>query len=444
MCPGTNTSLPATCQASTQQPATSPVAYPAEGGALDQACAVSEALVLDVRTASAYASGHIGCAVSSPRLEFASSTVAEVLALVNGDLGFPIQVYCYRGSWAREVQAALQRRGFTNVVNAGGFDSDRSELETLCETLRYPQVAWCDDTSAAPPGASSSTSPATPDPAETTATSGADGGGCPRNCGQADRGGGTCRTNGRCLSCNENRLRVNGICVQSLSCKGRRIQSGSMTGAGCRCLDDSCHFCTRVVDGDTCRVCRDGAYLLDGSCVASCPAGMASMGIGGFKRRCLAPFECQNGRIIGSDASYGCKCATDEMAPSSCQHCSFRADEFGTHCTRCLGGMYLRPDNRCHPNCDGLDGMVAYAPGTYGRECRPPFTCTDREDEAGNDCKCSRLVGRNDCASCDHGPDGVACSRCTNRMYLRQGTCVDACSDGETAVGSGVDGRECV
>ena len=79
--------------------------------------------------------------------------------------------------------------------------------------------------------------------------------------------------------------------------------------------------------------------------------------------RCLAPFDCHNGRLVGQGVSYGCKCSTDGMAPAACQACSFRADEFGTHCTRCLGGTYLQPDNRCHANCSGLTGLIAYAAG---------------------------------------------------------------------------------
>ena len=81
---------------------------------------------------------------------------------------------------------------------------------------------------------------------------------CPRNCGLPALGGGTCRSNGRCTSCNANRLRINGRCVNSLSCKGRRIQTGSMAGDGCRCLNGHCHFCTRIVAGDTCRVSGNG------------------------------------------------------------------------------------------------------------------------------------------------------------------------------------------
>ena len=89
---------------------------------------------------------------------------------------------------------------------------------------------------------------------------------------------------------------------------------------------------------------------------------MAQLGIGGFKRRCMAPFECQNGRIQGMVVGYGCKCANADMTPSACQFCSFRANEFGQHCTRCLGGMYLQSDNRCHDSCDGT-GMIEYNPG---------------------------------------------------------------------------------
>ena len=89
---------------------------------------------------------------------------------------------------------------------------------------------------------------------------------------------------------------------------------------------------------------------------------MTSLGLGQFKRRCLAPFECRNGRIVGSDASYGCKCATDEMIPSACQYCDFQAGGFGQHCSRCLGGLFLQADNRCHDDCDGT-GLIEYNPG---------------------------------------------------------------------------------
>ena len=75
---------------------------------------------------------------------------------------------------------------------------------------------------------------------------------CSRNCGTEARGGGTCRLNGRCTSCNENRVIQGGRCYASIACKGRRIQSGSQTGSNCRCVDDNCHYCNRAPEGDVC------------------------------------------------------------------------------------------------------------------------------------------------------------------------------------------------
>ena len=297
---------------------------------------------------------------------------------------------------------------------------------------------------------------ASTDPPRTTAASS----GCARNCGTVDRGGGTCRSNGRCRSCNEDRVLQGGRCFTSIACKGRRIQSGSATGDDCRCLDDHCHYCNRVAAGDSCRVCRDGYYLLDAACVAECPAGMASMGIGQFKRRCMTPFDCARGRIQGMEVAYGCKCATDGRTAADCQLCQFRADEFGQQCTRCLGGKYLH-QNRCRDNCDGLDGLVEYNAGNYGRECREPFTCTDRTDSDGAACKCARMVGGSGCSVCEYRRDGsrfaerfggvdgpgtdARCLRCTNGLHLAFGQCVEECPPGTShaSPSAPADGREC-
>ena len=129
-------------------------------------------------------------------------------------------------------------------------------IEATSEPSRSPS------TSNSTPAPIRSPTTSEPSPAPTTvtsagtteATSAAADEECPRNCGTLERGGGICRPSGRCLACNENRLRVNGRCVQSLSCRGRRVQTGSLSGQGCQCLQEHCHFCTRVVSGDTCRV----------------------------------------------------------------------------------------------------------------------------------------------------------------------------------------------
>ena len=394
-----------------------------------------EDLILDVRAVADFAAGHLNCAQSVPRLTLAAGGggLAEVLRLVGGDRSRPIKTYCYTGTWAAQARDALLAAGFTDVVSAGGYSRNpgRQGLLPLCD-------ARC--TSSPTPPTTPTDAPATSEPTPPPPTNAA----CPRNCGQPERGGGTCRANGRCTSCNTNKLRVSGRCVNSISCKGRRIQSGSMTGEGCQCLNSTCHFCMRTVGGDTCRVCRDGAYLLDGACVASCPSNLASSGVGQFKRRCAEPFTCQSGRlVVEPSVNYGCKCATEgNTAIADCQICEHRAGEYGQHCLKCTGGMFLH-ENRCdRANCDGLGGLVEYTPGNYGRECRAPFTCASRLDERGNACKCARSVGRNDCIVCEYGEAGAICLRCTNGRFLRDGVCVDDCGDAGSS-GEGITGLEC-
>ena len=54
-----------------------------------------------------------------------------------------------------------------------------------------------------------------------------------------------------------------------------------------------------------------------------------------------------------------------QMAASSCQICSFRADEHGQHCARCLGGKYLFEN--------GIELYTRLVPcgewGTVGHRC---------------------------------------------------------------------------
>lgn len=248
--------------------------------------------------------------------------------------------------------------------------------------------------------------PTEPEPTDPPATDGP-AGECPRNCGVSANGGGTCRLNGRCTSCNDGRLLHRGRCVQSLHCRAGRVQSGALQNEGCRCDNENCHNCIRTAAGDTCRRCRNGAYMLDGDCVDSCPAQFSASGVGLFGRRCHEPFTCQGGRITTHDVTYGCKCAADDNTnTANCHRCEHRAGEFGQHCLRCNGGKYLH-NERCHNDCTHVPELVQYFHGSYGSECRAAFICTDGTDESGNRCKCPRSLG--DCNSCSHATDGATC-----------------------------------
>ena len=288
---------------------------------------------------------------------------------------------------------------------------------------------------------------------------------CPRNCGTPARGGGTCRVRSRdgavlCATCNDNRVLLRGRCNAQISCRASRVLSGALVNESCRCEDRNCHYCIKTAEGgevqEECRRCRNGKYLLNGGCVDTCPAAQTGLGMGQWGRRCADPFTCRGGRVGNYDAdgsfsaisgvSYGCKCpAPGNRVRNGCFQCEFRAGEVGEHCTRCGGGKYLF-NNNCWDNCGAANvpsGIVAYNPGNYGRECRAPFTCTNRADPDGVRCKCHRSVGGNNCASCDIDASGVTCTRCTGNKYLHQGQCRDSCPAGTTPTGTAREGREC-
>eukprot|EP00041_Stephanoeca_diplocostata_P019212 m.409170 g.409170 ORF g.409170 m.409170 type:complete len:125 (+) comp21243_c1_seq4:1194-1568(+) len=95
-----------------------------------------------------------------------------------------------------------------------------------------------------------------------------------------------------------------------------------------------------------------------------------------------------------------------------------------------------------------IDGCnIAYCgiQGSYGNECRPPFTCTNRLDEAGVACRCPRALSN--CRTCDWGIGGTVCTQCQSSRFLWMGACQRSCPSGTTAIIPSVTpgiGRTCV
>jgi phage shock protein E len=95
--------------------ATAPAASPKQ--------AIAEAaLVLDVRTADEFASGHLPEAVNIP-VDEVEARVEEIAAKVGGDRTKPIAIYCASGNRAGKAESMLEKAGFTKVTNAGGYAS---------------------------------------------------------------------------------------------------------------------------------------------------------------------------------------------------------------------------------------------------------------------------------------------------------------------------------
>ncbi len=230
----------------------------------------------------------------------------------------------------------------------------------------------------------------------------------------------------RCLLCAESSrvqgvpwLLLNGYCIDRYICHARRSTSTNprLHGVSCLCTDGHCHRCVREVSGDTCLICRDGFYLLNGNCLESCPRHLASVGLSQWRRRCLQPFTCRmtssrTGIIEGANVSYGCRCPDQH-----CGQCHFAAGTNGSSCLQCRNRMYLHR-GQCIPSCADT-GLAAYAPARRGRQCREPFVCAYGYDRGGNPCRCSSAIGySNSCTNCTIDLDGQHCTLCNQYRYL--------------------------
>lgn len=123
----TRSPLPPPAQASPTQPPPTQAAAPTNKDPRAARELIARgAVVIDVRTAEEYASGHLSRATNIPVQEL-PGRVTEIERLVGGDRTRPIVVYCAFGSRAAKAKTQLEAAGYSHVVNGGGFDDLRSE-----------------------------------------------------------------------------------------------------------------------------------------------------------------------------------------------------------------------------------------------------------------------------------------------------------------------------
>eukprot|EP00040_Diaphanoeca_grandis_P035663 m.224844 g.224844 ORF g.224844 m.224844 type:complete len:905 (+) comp33446_c0_seq1:159-2873(+) len=272
---------------------------------------------------------------------------------------------------------------------------------------------------------------------------------CPANCGD-----GTCKGD-QCTSCGtQNKAIAKGTdadgffgkCLNTLYCDSNKIvQNTANAGKPCKCSLSKCQYCvTKGAEQEVCKKCQSGFYLLDGECVESCSDEHAAVGINEVGRKCMEPFSCVKGRMVGGGGGK-CKCTTpDNGFHRTCHACRFQAGGIGDVCTKCKSGKFLNPATaQCQDACDGLAGLIHYGDKELGNECRKPFTCANGLDEDSRKCKCSSASGGRKCASCEWGADGDTCTLCKRGAYLHNGVCVKQCPQGTTEVGTKTVGRVC-
>ena len=83
-----------------------------------------DALILDVRTAAEYESGHIPNAVNLTNEDIQAGKVDSLK-----DKSQLIMVYCRSGNRSRQAAQKLAELGYTNVVDFGGIQSWQGDIE---------------------------------------------------------------------------------------------------------------------------------------------------------------------------------------------------------------------------------------------------------------------------------------------------------------------------
>ena len=82
-------------------------------------------VILDVRTAQEFASGHIPGAILIPNETIGTEEIAQL-----PDKDQLILVYCRSGNRSKQAADKLARLGYTNIVEFGGINSWPGEIVT--------------------------------------------------------------------------------------------------------------------------------------------------------------------------------------------------------------------------------------------------------------------------------------------------------------------------
>ena len=83
-------------------------------------------IILDVRTAEEYSSGHIPDAINIPNESIDANSSEEITALPDKEQ--MILVYCRCGNRSKQASQKLAALGYTNIVEFGGINSWPGEV----------------------------------------------------------------------------------------------------------------------------------------------------------------------------------------------------------------------------------------------------------------------------------------------------------------------------
>ncbi len=77
---------------------------------------IEKPYLIDVRTEAEFNSGHLEGAIQIPYYE-----IGAKIDLVTANKNAQIVLYCHKGGRAEHAKETLEKIGYTNVTNAGGY-----------------------------------------------------------------------------------------------------------------------------------------------------------------------------------------------------------------------------------------------------------------------------------------------------------------------------------
>ena len=90
-------------------------------------CGAESPIYIDVRSPEEFASGHVEDALLMPHGE-----IGTMIAESGLDKDTPIVLYCRSGRRAELARQTLEKLGYSDVTNAGGYRDLAAELERGC------------------------------------------------------------------------------------------------------------------------------------------------------------------------------------------------------------------------------------------------------------------------------------------------------------------------
>ncbi|XP_051499578.1 proprotein convertase subtilisin/kexin type 5 isoform X2 [Apus apus] len=234
-------------------------------------------------------------------------------------------------------------------------------------------------------------------------------------------------TEHQCLSCANNRYLLNTTCVETCP-DGYYLDSDEKR---CSLCHSACVTCTGK-HSSQCLSCKPGWYRQGRGCVNQCPAGYFAQNSTGSCERCHK----------------GCKeCAGPQ--PTDCLFCDtyFYLLRSKNECvSSCPEYYYESKDNnvceRCHPSCQTCEGKGAFSctscvwsysllGGMCNSDCfvgEYKVQATPGQEE--NEPKCERCDSS--CTECK-GPGPLNCTVCpaSMQLYLEESRCLPCCSDSD-------------